>query len=119
LTRIGTKGPDAGVKVTAAVPAVVPSTTLVAFTVTVCCAVIEAGAVYKPFTSVPTSGVTDHVTPVLELPVTVAVNCCVWLCSKFTPVGLMLTCTTGVKVTIAAAEVTPSATLVAFTVTVC
>lgn len=53
----------------------VASARLVAVTVTFWVAVIVAGAVYKPFASEPILGLSDHVTPVLELPLTVAVNC--------------------------------------------
>ena len=51
------------------------SATLVAVMVTDCAVLITEGAVYKPFDKFPSEGVMDQVTEVLELPVTVAVNC--------------------------------------------
>jgi hypothetical protein len=55
------------------------SAALVAVTVTVCCEVIEAGAVYNPPLEIlPVAGLSDQETTVLLLPVTVAVNC--WVC---------------------------------------
>ena len=63
----------------------------------------------------------DHVTAVLLLPVTVAVNCCVPLVCTDADVGLMLTATTGggaVTVTLAEADFVVSATLVARTLKV-
>ena len=51
----------------------VESAALVAVTVTVWELVIEAGAVYTPEAlMLPTSGLSDHVTAVLLVPVTVA-----------------------------------------------
>lgn len=35
---------------------------------------MEAGAVYRPLVMLPTDGLIDQLTPVLLLPVTVAVN---------------------------------------------
>src|ERR1019366_6242625 len=62
-----------GVSVTVAVADLVGSATLVAFTVTVWELVIEAGAVYRPAAvMLPTSGLSDQVTPVLPVLVTVA-----------------------------------------------
>ncbi len=57
----------------------VESATLVAVTITVCCALMDAGGVYKPLAEiVPTFGLRLQVTEVFpEPPVTVAVNCCV------------------------------------------
>jgi hypothetical protein len=50
--------------------------TLVAVTTTFCCEFTEAGGVYIPELEIePVCGVTDHVTDVLEVPVTVAWNC--------------------------------------------
>ena len=51
------------------------SATLVAVMVTDCAVLITEGAVYNPFDKLPSEGVMDQVTEVLELPVTVAVNC--------------------------------------------
>ena len=59
----------------------------------------------------------DHVTAVLLVPVTVAVNCCVAPVSNDAAVGLMLT-PTSATVTVADADFVGSATLVAVTVTV-
>jgi hypothetical protein len=54
----------------------VESATLVAFTVTVWELVIEPGAVYRPVLEiVPTAGLSDQVTAMFVVPVTVAVNC--------------------------------------------
>ena len=70
--------PALTVRVTFAVPNFVLSATLVAVTVTVCWLLMDDGAIYAadwPLgLSVPTWGWIDHVTPVLLLPVTVAVN---------------------------------------------
>jgi len=65
--------------------------------------------------------VADHVTAVLLLPVTVAVNCCVPPVCMEAEVGLMLTATTGggaVTVIVAVADLLVSATLVAVTLRV-
>lgn len=56
----------------------VVSATLVAVTWITCVALIVDGAVYNPLLTVPTLGLSDQVTPVLELPFTVAVNCRDW-----------------------------------------
>jgi hypothetical protein len=49
---------------------------LVAFTVTVCEPLIEAGAVYRPAAEMlPTAGLIDQFTAVLLVPKTVAANC--------------------------------------------
>jgi hypothetical protein len=62
-----------GVSVTVAVADLVASATLVAFTVTVWELVIEVGAVYRPAAVIlPTSGLSDQVTAVLPVLVTVA-----------------------------------------------
>jgi hypothetical protein len=62
-----------GVSVTVAVADLVGSATLVAFTVTVWELVIEAGAVYRPAAvMLPTTGLSDQVTAVLPVLVTVA-----------------------------------------------
>ena len=66
--------------------------------------------------------VVDHVTALLLLPVTVAVNCCVPPVGSDAEVGLMLTATTGgggggaETVTVAEADLLVSAALVAVTV---
>jgi hypothetical protein len=63
--------------VTVADADLVVSATEVAFTVAVDMFATVAGAVYKPLEETVPPPVNDHVTAVLELPVTVAVNCCV------------------------------------------
>ena len=107
--------------VIAALADLVPSATLVAVTVTACCAVILAGAVYSPvLLTVPTLGFTLQVTAVLpEPPVTVAVNCCVWPAARVAVAGLRETFTGASRVTAALAVLVASATLVAVTVMVC
>ena len=58
-----------------------------------------------------------HVTAVLLLPVTVALNC--WACDAVKLAVVGLTCTeTGIRVTVAVADFVGSATLVAVTETV-
>ena len=61
--------------------------------------------------------VADQVTAVLDVPVTVAVNCCVAPVCSDAEVGLMLTATND-TVTVAEADFEGSATLVAVTVKV-
>ena len=62
-----------GVSVTVAIADLVGSATLAAFTVTVWELVIEAGAVYRPAAvMLPTTGLSDQVTAVLLVLVTVA-----------------------------------------------
>jgi len=78
------------------------------------------GAVYKPLESMLPS-VASHVTEVLLVPVTVAVNCCVALVWRLAEVGLIVIDTTGgvaVTVTVAKAFFVVSAVLVAITVNV-
>ena len=58
-----------------------------------------------------------QVTAVLLLPVTVAVNCCVWPRNMLTVPGLTVSAT-GCRVTVALADLLTSAALVAITVTV-
>jgi hypothetical protein len=78
---------------------------------------VVPGAVYRPLLlTVPP--VADHVTEVFELPLTVAVNCCVALGAIVAATGLIETDTGGgVTVTVALANLVESAALVAFTVT--
>jgi hypothetical protein len=98
----------------------VVSATLVARTVTVCAEAIDAGAVYRPLVlMVPTDGLRVHVTPVLLVPVTVAVNCCAWPWVRVAAPGDTETATPGCSVTVAVAYFVVSAVLVARTVTVC
>ena len=67
-----------GNKVTAADADFDPSATLVAVTVTACCAATEAGAVYKPVPLI-VPAVAVHVTPALPGSfATVAANCRLW-----------------------------------------
>jgi hypothetical protein len=51
------------------------SAALVAVSRTVCVELITAGAVYRPFVTVPIAGASDHVTAVLVVPVAAALNC--------------------------------------------
>lgn len=61
---------------TVALTDLVASEALVAVTVTFCEEVMELGGVYRPLLEiVPTAGFSDHVTDVLVVPDTVAVNC--------------------------------------------
>jgi len=64
----------AGSTVTAALADFVKSTLLVALTTALVCEV-TVGAVYIPLASIDPA-VADHFTAVLEVPLTVAVNCC-------------------------------------------
>jgi hypothetical protein len=65
---------------------------------------------------VPTAALNDHVTPVLAVPVTVAVNC--WDCEIVSEVveGASVT-VTGVRLMVALADLVESPVLVAVTVT--
>jgi hypothetical protein len=113
--EVGLMPIETSVTVTVADADLVVSATLVAVTVNV---PAVFGAVYRPVDeTVPP--VVDHVTAVLLLPVTVAVNCCVRPVKSEAVVGLMLTATTGggaLTVTVAAADFEVSAVLVARTV---
>jgi len=96
------------------------SATLVAVMMTLCPALIVAGAVYRPvLESAPTSGLSDQVTLVLLVPVTVAVNG--WVCEavRFTEAGPIVTTGGGIKLTLALADWVASATLVAVMMTLC
>src|SRR5271154_3683721 len=79
------------------------SATLVAVTVSTCVEVTDAGAVYNPVVSiVPTAGgITDHVTAVLLLNVTVAVNCCACPPESVATLGDTLIGAEGPSVTVA------------------
>ena len=68
--------------------------------------------------TVPTAGLTDQVTPVLDEPVTVAVNCWAWEVVRDLVNGVRETAT-GVSAMLALADLVGSAALVALTVTVC
>jgi hypothetical protein len=94
----------------------------VAVTVTVCCAVMLAGAVYNPAALIvpaPDEGLIDHVTAVLLVFETVAVNCWVWLAYKVAVVGDTATEIAGSKSIVAVAVLAVLTTLVAVSVTVC
>ena len=56
---------------------------------------ITEGAVYNPLDKLPSEGVMDQVTEVLELPVTVAVNCLLCDAARVALRGLTLTLTLG------------------------
>lgn len=83
LTLVGggvccvTAGAEA-TKLTVAVLVCVVSATLVAVIVTFRAIVMVDGAVYNPFTIVPTFGLSDQVAAELEEPRMVAVNCLGW-----------------------------------------
>jgi hypothetical protein len=67
---------------------------------------------------VPTAGLTDHVTPVLTVPVTVVVNC--WVCEAISEVVEGVSeIVTGRRLMVELADLVGSAVLVAFTVTFC
>jgi hypothetical protein len=67
-----------GVRVTEALAERAGSAWLAAVTTTLCALETEAGAVYRPLVEiVPTAGLSDQVTLLFPVPVTVAVNCCV------------------------------------------
>ena len=100
------------VTVTVAEADFVVSATLVAVTVYV---PAVAGAVYRPAVVI-VPPVALHVTLVLVVPVTVAVNCCVPPVASDAEVGLIVTATGTVTVTVAEADLVVSATLVAVTV---
>ena len=94
------------------------SATLVAVMVTDGEELAMAGAVYSPLDRVPTEGVMDQVTAVLELPVTLAVNCRLCAGASVALEGLKLMLTpAGASWTIALADLEESATLVAVIVT--
>jgi hypothetical protein len=112
-----------GSNVTVAVADLVVSAALVALMVTDCCAATLAGAVYSPLlltVPAPVVGLIVHVTAVLPVPVTVAVNCCVPPPYTVAVVGAIVTLTAvGDSVTVAVADLVVSAALVALMVTVC
>ena len=78
LTLVGRTGPVMGAmgaaRLTVAVALLAGFAALVAVIVMPWEVVIVAGAVYKPFTMPPTLGLSDQVTAVLLLPVTMAPN---------------------------------------------
>jgi hypothetical protein len=121
LAAVGLMLTLTSVTVTAALAVLVESASLVAVTV---CEPAVAGAVYSPLVEMvpavelpPGTPSTDHCTPVLVVPVTVAVNCFVVLAVTLAEVGVMLTAISGgVTVTEALADLLESALLVAVTV---
>jgi hypothetical protein len=111
-----------GMRVTVAVADFVVSAVDFAVTVTVCCVVQVLGAVYMPAAEiVPVEGLTDQVTAVLLVLLTVAVNCWLWLVLRLTDAGLRPTETVaaGATVTVALADFVESAEEVAVIVTTC
>ena len=106
------------VRVTMAIAVLVGSATLDAIIVTVCRMETVAGAVYTPFTMVPTAGLSDQVTAVLPVPVTEALNVAAAPAPSDAEAGPIDTAT-GVRDTVAIAVLVVSAALVAVTVTVC
>jgi hypothetical protein len=105
-----------GISVTAAVAVLVGSATLEAVIVTVCRLETVAGAVYAPFTMVPTAGMSDQVTAVLLAPVTDALKLADAPAPSDTEAGPIVT-EIGVRDTEALAVFVVSAALVAVIVT--
>jgi hypothetical protein len=126
VAAVGANVTDTGfTTVTVAEADAAGSATLVAIIVTVAGTGTVAGAVYRPPTvTVPTVALppatpfTVHVTAVLAVPVTVAVNCCDAPVTKVALVGTNDTLTAALTVTVAEADLVLSAALVAVTVTV-
>jgi hypothetical protein len=101
-----------------AVAVLLESAALVTVTVTVCGLLSVVGAEYKPLLEiVPTAGLTDHVTAVLVVPVTAAVNCCVCPATRFAKPGDTLAPIDGCSATTAKPLRTLSAGLAAVTAT--
>ncbi len=87
-----------------------------------CADVTWYGVVYRPFEKLPTlAGLTDHVTPVFEAPVTLGTNCCDCPLLRVTVLGAieMLTAACDTKEMVALAVFVGSAWLVAITVAFC
>src|SRR5438067_13395218 len=115
-----TETATAGVSVMVELADLVASAALVAVRVTVCCVVMLDGAVYTPpVQTVPVMGDSDHVTAVLPVLVTEAVNCCDCPPPNEAVPGVTETATAGVSVMVALADLVASAALVAVMVTVC
>src|SRR6185503_754806 len=95
LAVVGATLTATGCRITVAFADLVKSAWLVAVTVTVCVAGIVVGAVYRPLAEIdPTLlGVIDQVTAVLPVPVTVALNCCVWEANALAVAGVTFTAT--------------------------
>ena len=109
---------EAGVRLTVAVAVLVLSAELFAMTVTVWELLIVAGAVYTPFTKVPTDGLIDQVTALLLVPVTEALKVADAPAPRDTEDGAIVT-PTWFKDTVEVSIFVGSATLVAVIVTVC
>src|SRR6185369_430400 len=111
---------NTGFRLTVALADFVESTKLVAVTVTVCCALMTAGAVYSPAAEIvpAPAGVTDHVTRLSPLFNRVGVNCWVSPEESVTVRGAMLT-DRGTRLTVTVPVFVGSATLAAVSVTVC
>ncbi len=109
-----------GDKVTMAPADFVGSAVLVAVTLTVCCELIVAGALYNPELEItPLAGLIDHVTEVLLVLRTVGVNCCVCPADSEAVAGDSVIETGGSRLTVAEADFVGSAWLVAVTLTLC
>ena len=105
------------VSCTVAVANLVESAALNAVIVTVWVAFTVTGAVYRPLEIVPTGGLRVHVTAVLGLPTTAAVNCRDWDAPSEADDGLRLILM-GVSSTVAVSVLDGSWILVAVTVIV-
>jgi hypothetical protein len=112
-----TAGDGVAISVTVALATLVGSATLDAVIVTVSRLETVAGAVYTPFTMVPTAGTSDQVSAVLPVPLTEALKVVAAPALSDTEAGPMVTAT-GVRDTVALAVFVVSAALVAVTVTV-
>ena len=112
-----TAGDGVAISVTVALAALVGSATLDTVSVTVCRLGTVAGAVYTPFTMVPTAGTSDQVSAVLLVPVTEGLKVADAPAPSDAEAGPIVTAT-GVSDTVALAVLVESAALVAITVTV-
>jgi len=109
---------EAGARLTVAVAVLVLSAELVAITVTDWELLIVAGAVYTPFTKVPTEGLINQVTALLLEPVTEALKVADAPAPSDTEDGVIVT-PTCVKDTVEVAVFVESVALVAVIVTIC
>jgi len=112
-----------GAIVIAALPDFAWSAALTAVTITALFGTFE-GAMYMPvLDTLPTAELppaipfTFHVTEVLDVPITVAANCCDWPTPTVAVDGVTDTAIGGITVTTADADLLASATLVALTTT--
>jgi hypothetical protein len=94
---------------------------LVAVTVTVCCVVTEAGAVYRPGAlQLPAlGGAIVQMTAGLAVLLMLTANCCDWPTVRVTLGGVKLTVTGGSKVTVAEMDRVESPRMVPVIATVC